>query len=101
MVNLLGERRVEHDSIRLGVGPEVGELLLPVPVVGVDRNEADLEACEDCFEVLGAVVEVEGDSRRRAEAGIEEGGGDAGRPLVEGFPREPAHSLYLGQRPGL
>ena len=54
----LGERAVEDDGDGVGVVPQVGELVVGVAVVGVDRHEAGLEHAEHALEVLRAVVQV-------------------------------------------
>src|SRR5690606_24193438 len=74
----------------------VHQLVLGVPVVGVHRHEAGLEAGEQALEVLGAVVEVLGDLVLLAGPGIEEGAGDSVGALVGLSPGDDAIAL-LGE----
>jgi len=62
-------RRHDHGD-GIGVVEEVVELGFRVAVVDVDRNSPDLEARERRLEVLGAVVEEEGDLVVGADPGV-------------------------------
>ena len=84
---VVGERAVEHDGDRVGVVPQVDELVVGVAVVGVDRDEAGLEGGEHRLEVLGAVVEVLRDLVLLGRPGVEQRAGDAVGPAVELAPR--------------
>ena len=64
------ELGVEDDGARVGVVEEVPQLLLDVAVVDVDRHRAELERGEHAFEVLDAVVEVQGDVVTGADAAV-------------------------------
>ena len=55
------ERRVVDDAPRAGVGQQVLQLLGDVAVVHVERRDPCLVGAEHALEVLGAVVEVEGE----------------------------------------
>ena len=57
----LGERAVEDDGDGVGVVPEVRQLVVGVPVVGVDRHQPGLPGGRAGLHVLRAVVDVEGD----------------------------------------
>ena len=89
-VDALGELAVEDDGHRVGVVPEVDELVVAVAVVRVDRHERDLERGEHRLEVLGAVAEVLGDLVLACDAGVQQCPGHAVGPPVEVPPREPA-----------
>ena len=78
-----GEGAVEDDRHRVGVLPQVDELVVGVPVVGVDRHQADLEAGEGGLEVLRAVVEVDGHLVLVADPGVEEPPGQVVGPAVQ------------------
>ena len=68
----LDEDPVEDHGHGIGVLPQVDQLVIGVAVVGVDGDQADLVGGEAGLQVLGAVVEVEGDlvllGRRRPRA---------------------------------
>jgi hypothetical protein len=44
---------VEDDGDGVGVRPQVAQLVVAVAVVGVDRDQADLDGGEGGLEVLG------------------------------------------------
>ena len=83
------------------VVPEVDELLGPIAVVRVDRDQPGPHGGHGALEVLGAVVEVERDlvlvGRPEAE---EPGGHPAAAPLEVG-PAQPALTLDDGEGVGL
>jgi hypothetical protein len=83
-----GEAAVEHHGHHVAVVPQVHELVVEVPVVGVDRGQPGLERPEHRLDVLGAVVEVLGDLvLLRGAVGEELGGHPVGPPVHLG-PRE-------------
>ena len=92
----VGQVVVEHHRLDVGVVPQVGQLVAGVPVVGVDRNHRGLERGEHALQVLGAVVEVLGDLGLVAQAGAEQGSGDAVGSPVEVPPGDGAAAA--GQR---
>ena len=100
-VDAAAEAAVEDHRHRVGVVPQVGQLVLAVAVVGVDRDQCRLQRAEHGLEVLGAVVEVErhlvlvGHPRRQQPAG------HAVRPGVEVGPAQAAVALDDGRRIGL
>ena len=61
MGDALGERRVEHECLGIGVVEEVPQLVVEVPVVDVDRHAANLECPVLRLEVLVPVVHVQPD----------------------------------------
>ena len=66
------KRAVEHDRHAVGVVPEVRELVVAVAVVGVDRHEPRVERRHRGLDVLGAVVEVDGDLVLQPRAALDE-----------------------------
>ncbi|MBV6508979.1 MAG: hypothetical protein JJLCMIEE_02046 [Acidimicrobiales bacterium] len=91
----VGEAAVEHHRHRVGVLPQIEQLVLLVPIVGVDRNQPRFEAGEDGLHVLRAVVEVQADLVLVLSAGGEESGGDAVSPSVELLPAAATLALDL------
>ena len=71
----IGERRVVHQRLGVGVVEQVPQLVVEVAVVDVDGHAAHLERPVLGLEVLVAVVQVEPDLRIGSEAG----GGDRRR----------------------
>ena len=85
-LDAFGEHPVEDHRHRVGVLPQVGELVVGVPVVGVDGDQADLEDGEGRLQVLGAVVEIEGDLVLLGHAGPQEPPRHVVRPAVGVLP---------------
>jgi len=56
----LGQRSVEHEDLGVAVVQEVGEFIVQIPVVDVDRNGPVLERTVLGDQVLGTVMQVEG-----------------------------------------
>ena len=100
VLDLLGERPVEHDGDHVGVVPQVDELVGGVAVVGVDHGEADLERGEERLQVLGRVVQVLRDLVLFRGTGCEQRRGDAVGATVELRPRERAVALLLREGVG-
>ena len=71
-LDALDEDPVEDHGHGVGVLPQVDEFVVGVAVVGVDRDEAALVGGEGRLEVLGAVVEVEGDLVLLADVGAQQ-----------------------------
>ena len=94
--NQCGERSVEDHRHRVGVVPEVRQLLRAVAVIGVDRHEAGLEGGEERLHVLRAVVQVVRDLVLQSHAAGQKGGGERVGALVQLGPREAARALHLG-----
>src|SRR5581483_8148320 len=72
-----GERAVEDHGDRVGVVPQVHQLVGRVAIVGVDGDEPGLEAREQCLDVRRAVVEVLRHLVLMDGAGVEQRAGDA------------------------
>ena len=100
LLDLAGERTVEHDGDDVGVVPQVHQLVGGIPVVRVDRRHSGLEAAEYALDVLGAVVEVLGDLVLFDQPGVEQGAGDAVGAGVELRPCHGAVTLLLGEFTG-
>ena len=98
-LDALGERAVEHDRHRVGVVPEIRELVVAVAVVRVDRHEPDLHGAERGLDVLGAVVEVDRDLVLLRHAEIEQELRHPVGPAVEVGPRHVAPTLGRRRRP--
>ena len=94
-----GEGAVEDHGHRVGVVPQVAQLVVAVAVVGVDRDQADFHRGEGALQVLGAVVEVEGHLVLLGHAEVEQELGHAVGPVVELLPADGAAALgHRGQR---
>ena len=98
-LDALGEGPVEDDRHRVGVLPEVTELVVGVAVVGVDRDQPDLEGGEERLQVLGAVVEIEGHLVLLDHAQVQQVSGHTVGPAVELGPADVARPL--GHRDGV
>ena len=88
---------VDDHGDRVGVGEEVLQLFLDVAVVHVDRDRAQLERREHCFQVLRGVVEVERDVVARANAARREHVREARGPFVELAEGQPALAAHEGE----
>src|SRR5437588_6000 len=95
-----GELAVEPDRLGVGVVEEVGDLLGPVAVVGVDGDEAGLEGGHVGLQVLRAVVEVGGELGLPGQAGVEQIGGQPVGPAVELAPGDDPFTLELARGVG-
>jgi hypothetical protein len=78
---------VEHDGHHVGVVPQVHQLVGGVAVVRVHDGRAGLERRERRLDVLGRVVEVLGHLVLLADAGGQQGRGDAVGAAVHLGPR--------------
>jgi hypothetical protein len=92
---------VEHDGHGVGVVPEVGQLVVGVAVVRVDRDQPRLPRRVERLQVLRPVVEVLRHLVLALDAELEEGGGDPVGPPVELLPREAPVPVDLRRRVGL
>ena len=68
---------------QVGIGEEIAQLVLDVPVIHVDGDRADLQAREHPFHVLGAVVQVHPDMVAGLHAGRLQGARQPVRARVE------------------
>ena len=83
----VGERSVEDDAARVGVVPQVEQLVGGVSVVRVDRDKRALERREHRLHVLRAVVQVLSDGLLALEPGVEQPLRDAVGAAVGFSPR--------------
>ena len=97
----VGERAMENDCHRVGVLPQIAQLVVAVAIVGVDGDEADLERGEGGLDVLGRVVQVDRHLVLLDGAEIEQELRDAVGPAVELVPPDVAVALGHGDRLGL
>ena len=77
---------MEDDRHCIGVIPEIGQLIVHVSVVGVDRNEGGLVAGIDALHVLRGVEEVESDLVLVLSTSTKQSRPEANAPLIEGGP---------------
>ena len=91
---------MEHDRLAAGVGQDVEQFTLEVPVVDVDRDRPDLERGEVGLQVLDRVVHHQCDGRARREPDVGEVGGDPAGPIVEVAPGADPIALDDGVRIG-
>lgn len=96
-VEQLGEARMEHDGLGVGVVEQVGDLVRAVAVVGVHRRHRHLERRGHRLEVLDAVVQVAGHLGALADAGRDEVGGERVRSLVELAPGDHPVAVDLAR----
>ena len=68
----IGERGVIDQGLDVGVVEQVGELLIEVAVVDIDRHAAHFHRGEISLTVLGRVVQIHADPRMGAEPGLEQ-----------------------------
>ena len=100
-LDAVGEGPVEHHGDGVGVLPQVAQLVVAVAVVGVDRDEPDLDRGEGGLQVLGRVVEVDGHLVLLRGAEVEQELRDAVGAAVELAPGDVAFTLRHGDRLGL
>ncbi len=86
LVEQRSEARMEHHRLGVGVVEEVGDLVWPVSVVGVERHQAGLERGHVGLEVGGIVVEIGGDLRLLVQPGRQEIGSQGVGPPIEVVP---------------
>ena len=94
-LDAVGEAAVEHDGHGVRVLPQVRQLVVEVPVVGVHRDQAGLVAGERRLEVLRRVEEVDGDLVLVDGTVLEQEAGQAVGPPVEVGPRVAAVAMDL------
>ena len=97
----VGEHTVEHDPHRVGVVPQVAELVVAVAVVGVDRHQADFHCGVGGLDVLRRVVQVDRHLVLLRDAEVEQELRHAVGPVVELVPRQVATALCDGHCVGL
>ena len=95
------EGPVEDHGDGVGVLPQVAQLVVAVAVVGVDRDEPDLDRREGGLQILGRVVEVDGHLVLLRGAEVEEELRDAVGAAIELVPGDVAFTLRHGDRLGL
>ena len=100
-LDAIGERPVEDHGDGVGVLPQVAQLVVAVAVVGVDRDQADLDRGEGGLQILGRVVEVDRHLVLLHGAEVEQELRDAVGAAVELAPGDVAVALGHGDRVGL
>ena len=90
---------MEDDRHRIGVAPQVAELVIAVAVVRVDGNQPDLDGGEAGLQIFGAVVEVDRDLVLLDDALVEE---ELGHPVGTAVEVGPTHvAVALGDGDGV
>ncbi len=97
-LDAIGEGTVEDDGDGVGVLPQVAQLVVAIAIVRVDRDQPDLDRGEGGLQVLGRVVEIEGDLVLLHRAEVEQELRDAVGPTVELAPGDVALALRHGDR---
>ncbi len=98
---MLRKRPVENDGHRVGIVPEVAQLVVSVAVVGVHRYQSDLHGGERSLEVLGTVVQVHRNLVLLRHAEIEEELREPVRSTIEVPPGDISAALGDGDHFGL
>ena len=99
--DVVGECAVEDDRHRVGVLPQVAQLVVAVAVVGVDGDQANLHGGEGGLDVLGRVVQVDRHLVLLGDPQVEQELRDAVGPTIELVPRDVADPLGHSDGVGL
>ena len=100
-LQLARELGVEHHDLGVGVVEQIGQLVVTVAIVDVERDHAGLVGGEGGGQVLGAVVQIAGDLGLAAGAGLDHGGSQGVGFAVKLSPRQNAITLDHGRPIGL